>query len=204
MMTTTSNAAGDRLEALLAETERAFIERTLRAHRCHIAATADDLGMSRPGLYKKMKRLGIEPSECMAGEPVVRYEDGLSDGPTLLLDHAAVTTADLGPMIEFYEGIIGLQALPIEPDPIRKGRRRAMLLDRHGHAVLELIEMQEMEHPMIPGRGGLHHLGFRYTREDWLALRERLEEHNYGYRETHGRLFVRDADGMTLEIVTDC
>jgi glyoxylase I family protein len=116
------------------------------------------------------------------------------------LDHAAIMTTQLDAAVDFYTRLIGLHLRVIEEDPIRKGRRRALLTDANGREVLELIEMPELSHPTIPGRGGIHHLGFRVPATDWHALRARLDAAGYPYQEVHQRLFVRDADGLVLEI----
>jgi DNA-binding NtrC family response regulator/tetratricopeptide (TPR) repeat protein len=50
------------LNDVLARTERALIERVLRACDGQVTASADVLGLSRQGLYKKMKRLDIDAS----------------------------------------------------------------------------------------------------------------------------------------------
>ena len=119
---------------------------------------------------------------------------------TVRLDHAAIMTTQLEHAVAFYTHLLGLTLRVVEDDPIRKGRRRAMLTDVAGHDVVELIEMTEMAHPSIPGRGALHHLGFRLPLPDWHSLRSRLDADGYPYQEIHGRLFVRDADGLVLEI----
>ena len=119
---------------------------------------------------------------------------------SLRLTHAAVMTKQLDHALAFYTNVLGLTLRGIEDDPIRKGRRRAMLLDDEGREILEVIEMEELAHPSIPGRGGIHHIGFHLSKQDWHALRSRLDAKGYGYDEMHGRLFVRDADGLVLEI----
>lgn len=48
------------LEDLLDQTEKALIERVLKAQEGQVSASAEILGLSRQGLYKKMKRLGID------------------------------------------------------------------------------------------------------------------------------------------------
>ena len=48
------------LNDVLADTEKAAIAHVLRAHDGHISASAQALGISRQGLYKKMKRLDID------------------------------------------------------------------------------------------------------------------------------------------------
>lgn len=116
------------------------------------------------------------------------------------LDHAAVMTTSLEESLRFYVDMLGLQLRLIEPDPIRKGRRRAILTDDAGREVLELIEMPEMTHPVVPGRGGIHHLGFRLPRPDWQALRSRMDAVAFSYQEVEERLFVRDRDGLVIEI----
>jgi glyoxylase I family protein len=120
----------------------------------------------------------------------------------LHLTHAAVMTTDLDRALHFYVYILGLSVRVREMDPIRKGRRRAMLVDIEGRDVVELIEMTDMAHPSIPGRGGIHHVGFCLPQRDWLALRARMDAASYPYDEIEGRLFVRDADQLVLEIET--
>lgn len=119
---------------------------------------------------------------------------------SLRLGHAAITTTRLAPAIDFYVQVLGLSLRVVEDDPIREGRQRALLTDAQGHDVLELIEMPELAHPTIPGRGGIHHIGFYMPQRDWHALRARLDAHAYPYQEIEGRLFIRDADGLVLEI----
>jgi glyoxylase I family protein len=109
-------------------------------------------------------------------------------------------TTDMETSVAFYRDILGLIVGIIEDDPIRKGRQRALLEDAAGNAVVEIVEMTEMSHPSIPGRGGIHHIGFSLPRRDWHALRSRMDACRYRYEEVAGRLFVRDADGLVLEI----
>ncbi len=116
------------------------------------------------------------------------------------LDHAAVMTTDLERAIAFYTDVLGLSVRVIEDDPIRKGRRRAMLYDAGERDVVEIIEMPEMAHATIPGRGGIHHLGFRLPQRAWHALRARLDADGYPYQEVNNCLFIRDADGLVLEL----
>lgn len=116
------------------------------------------------------------------------------------LDHASVMTTDLELATDFYVDLLGLTLRTVENDPVREGRQRAMLGDGRGRAVLELIEMPEMGHSAVPGRGAIHHIGFRLSDRDWHSLRSRLDAADYEYREMKGRLFVRDTDGLVLEI----
>lgn len=116
------------------------------------------------------------------------------------LDHASVMTTDLDAAVDFYVDLLGLSLRVVEDDPVRDGRRRAMLSDDTGHDIVEIIEMPEMAHPSVPGRGGVHHLGFRLPDREWHSLRSRLDAAEYAYQEVKGRLFVRDADGLVLEV----
>jgi len=51
------------LSDVLSQTEAAVIRRVLRACDGQVTASAEVLGLSRQGLYKKMKRLGIDASD---------------------------------------------------------------------------------------------------------------------------------------------
>jgi DNA-binding NtrC family response regulator len=55
------------LDDQLAEAERQAIEHTLRRLGGRISATAEALGLTRQGLHKKMKRLGIDAVRPPAG-----------------------------------------------------------------------------------------------------------------------------------------
>lgn len=116
------------------------------------------------------------------------------------LDHASIMTTDLDAAVSFYVDLIGLSLRTVEDDPVRDGRRRALLMDERGRDVVELIEMEEMKHPSVPGRGGIHHLGFSLPPREWHSLRSRFDAANHPYEEVKGRLFARDADGLVLEI----
>ncbi|WP_022835626.1 VOC family protein [Salisaeta longa] len=128
--------------------------------------------------------------------------DEPADTPSIAvrLDHASVMTPDLDAAADFYTTVLGLQLRTVTDDPVRKGRRQALLMDGAGHDIVELIEMPEMAHPSVPGRGGVHHLGFRLSDADWHTLRARLDAQQYPYQEKEGRLFIRDADGLVLEV----
>ena len=57
-----ASVGGTDLDDILAGAEKAVIERMLADKEGHVSATAEALGLSRQGLYKKMKRLGIDSS----------------------------------------------------------------------------------------------------------------------------------------------
>lgn len=119
-----------------------------------------------------------------------------------ILTHAAIITTRLEDAIAFYRDLLGLRTRIIGDDPIRTGRRRAMLTNAGNEDLIEIIEMTDMAHPSIPGRGGIHHIGFTLPPRDWHSLRSRLDARGYLYQEIDGRLFVRDSDGLVLEIET--
>jgi transcriptional regulator with PAS, ATPase and Fis domain len=48
------------LDVVVEETTRMYISEVLDKHSGNVAAAANALGLSRQGLYKKMKRLGID------------------------------------------------------------------------------------------------------------------------------------------------
>lgn len=54
---------GKGLDDILAAAEKSVIEQILVRHRGQVSSSAEALGLSRQGLYKKMKRLGIEPAD---------------------------------------------------------------------------------------------------------------------------------------------
>ncbi|MFC2085626.1 helix-turn-helix domain-containing protein [Bacteroidota bacterium] len=51
------------LEAIVEQTSRSYIREVLNRKSGNVSAAAHALGLSRQGLYKKMKRLGIDWQE---------------------------------------------------------------------------------------------------------------------------------------------
>lgn len=58
---------GSALEDILASAEKSVIERALAGRDGQVSAAAEMLGLTRQGLYKKMKRLGIDPARFQNG-----------------------------------------------------------------------------------------------------------------------------------------
>ncbi|HEX7069672.1 MAG TPA: helix-turn-helix domain-containing protein, partial [Rhodothermales bacterium] len=56
------------LERIVSQTERAVIESALAQTGGQVSTSAELLGLSRQGLYKKMKRLGIDPARYQVGQ----------------------------------------------------------------------------------------------------------------------------------------
>ncbi len=125
--------------------------------------------------------------------------DTASIGP-IALTHAALMSSQLDESIQFYVDVLGLTLRVKEEDPVRPGRMRAMLMDSEGRNIIELIEFPEMTHSSVPGRGAIHHVGFCLPQRNWHSLRSRLDALGLPYQEVESRLFLRDADGVVLEI----
>jgi transcriptional regulator of acetoin/glycerol metabolism len=52
----------------LAQFERGLLIEALRIHNGNQTETAKALGLSRPGLFKKLRRLGISSDRCGTSE----------------------------------------------------------------------------------------------------------------------------------------
>jgi len=127
-------------------------------------------------------------------------EEASSIKSDIVLTHAALMTQNLDEAVAFYRDVLGLTLNVEEADPLRKGHRRAFLLDASERDVIELIEYPELQHVSVPGHGAVNHLGFRLPARNWQSLRSRLDALGYPYQEVEGRLFLRDADEVVLEI----
>ena len=92
------------------------------------------------------------------------------------------------------------RALVNRPQIVLADEPTASLDKKAGRDVVELIEMSEYQHRSVMGRGSVHHLGFRFPEPDWEALRERLEAHEHTYWLENDILFVRDVDGLLIEV----
>jgi two-component system response regulator HydG len=65
---------GRSLQRVMEETEKTFILEALRNRRGSVSATATDLGVSRQGLYKKLRKFSIDPGDLVAERRSVSWE----------------------------------------------------------------------------------------------------------------------------------
>lgn len=121
---------------------------------------------------------------------------------SISLSHAAVMTVSLEKAVIFYQEILQLKTTPFEADPLRDGLRRCFVVGPDEQHIIELIEMPSNTHVTIPGRGAVHHLGLAVDSGSGASIRDRLRATQTPFREAQGKLFVRDADGLVLEIET--
>lgn len=136
----------------------------------------------------------------MFDHPSTSHDENAATECTIRLTHAALMTQDLSKAVDFYTNVLGLSLRVEEEDPLRKGHQRAMLIDASGADAIELIEYRELQHVSVPGHGAVNHVGFHLPERSWHSLRSRLDEISYPYQEVEGRLFLRDADEVVLEV----
>jgi catechol 2,3-dioxygenase-like lactoylglutathione lyase family enzyme len=123
-----------------------------------------------------------------------------SKGSAIMLNHVAVVSGNLEISLEFYRRLFELASDGIEPDPIRPGCRRSYLHNTAGNRIIELIEDPDIRHSAIAGKGSAHHIGFLADKARWSEIESRAKAGGHDVRNTGSILFLRDPDGVVIEV----
>ncbi len=131
----------------------------------------------------------------------------LSPGvPTAGVDHLALICSDLDTTIRFYTEVLHMRLLRIIPnrdDPTSTH----IFLDMGGGNKLAFFDFPEKDtEKTLRGIGSMHHLALKATRESFQKILSTLEARGieyslHGSREA-GSLYLRDPDGILLEVTT--
>jgi glyoxylase I family protein len=155
--------------------------------------------MSELNLYRERRRA-----------PPARYLSGDTPDPPPLqtagVDHLALICSDLELTISFYTEVLGMRLTRIMQNRDEPTSTH-IFLDMGGGNQLAFFDFPEKgPEKTVRGIGSMHHVALKARPEQFRTILETLEarqiEHSaHGSREA-GSIYVRDPDGILLEVTT--
>jgi catechol 2,3-dioxygenase-like lactoylglutathione lyase family enzyme len=147
------------------------------------------------------KRAALIEKYAPSNEPV-----GSSPVGTGGVDHLALICSDLEKTIEFYTQILGMRLAKVVPNRDEPSSTH-IFLDMGGGNMLAFFDFPKKGPAKTQrGIGGMHHLALKGTPEQYAAVvktaRERGIEHDVHGGETKGSIYMRDPDGIMVEVTT--
>lgn len=126
--------------------------------------------------------------------------------PTGGVDHLALICSDLEATIRFYTEVLGMHLTKIVQNRDEPTSTH-IFLDMGGGNQLAFFDFPEQgPAPTIRGIGSMHHLALKARPEQYRAILATIEarhlEHSaHGSRDA-GSVYLRDPDGILLEVTT--
>ena len=141
--------------------------------------------LSRRDLVTRLTALGA--AAAFAGRADARDDDGSADAPLFSgrnIDHVALSVSDLNRSVAFYERHLNLKTL-------RRSDTNAFLGRADGGFFLALFQTD---------KAGLNHFCFGIDDYDPLVAARRLNAEGREVRETSGRVYFKDPDGIEVQL----
>jgi catechol 2,3-dioxygenase-like lactoylglutathione lyase family enzyme len=135
----------------------------------------------------------------------------LPDSPmhTTGTDHVTLIGSNAEDTIEFYRDILGMPLVLRQPNLDDPSQTHLFFDTGDGRIITFFVndERDSDPRPQRTGIGGVHHLSFSIDPDEFVEIRETLDEEWNGYNEfdrgIFHSLYTQDNNGLVIELSTD-
>ena len=129
--------------------------------------------------------------------------EGSKDGPTQGVNHIAVFAKDLETTAKFYEGIMDMPVVSVAPN-------RDVEESTHMNvAIGNGMRLSFFDFPHVPrlrkkapeGVGKVMHIALPIARSSFLDIKGRCDQAKIKYQEVGGAIYVKDPNGLAIELM---
>ncbi len=124
-------------------------------------------------------------------------------------DHITLIGSNEEDTIEYYRDLLGMPLVLRQPN-LDDPDSTHLFFDTGDGRILTFFvtdDRQSDHRPLRNQVGSVHHLSFSIDAEDFVEIRDALEESRYGYNEfdrgIFHSLYTRDHNGLTIELSAD-
>ena len=129
-------------------------------------------------------------------------EDG-KDGPTQGVNHIAVFAKDLETTAKFYEEIMDMPVVSVAPNRDVKESTHMNVAIGNG------MRLSFFDFPHVPrlrkkapeGVGNVMHIALPIARNSFLDIKGRCDQAKIKYQEVGGAIYVKDPNGLAIELM---
>lgn len=129
--------------------------------------------------------------------------EGGKDGPTQGVNHIAVFAKDLETTAKFYEEIMDMPVVSVAPN-------RDVEESTHMNvAIGNGMRLSFFDFPHVPrlrkkapeGVGNVMHIALPIARNSFLDIKGRCDQAKIKYQEVGGAIYVKDPNGLAIELM---
>ena len=129
--------------------------------------------------------------------------EGGKDGPTQGVNHIAVFAKDLEATARFYEEIMDMPVVSVAPN------RDAEESTHMNVAIGNGMRLSFFDFPHVPrlqkkapeGVGNVMHIALPIARKIFLEIKGRCDRNKIKYQEAGGAIYVKDPNGLAIELM---
>ena len=143
------------------------------------------------------------PTDAMRERLRKLIPEGGKDGPTQGVNHIAVFAKDLETTAKFYEEIMDMPVVSVAPN-------RDLEESTHMNvAIGNGMRLSFFDFPHVPrlrkkapeGVGNVMHIALPIARNSFLDIKGRCDQAKIKYQEVGGAIYVKDPNGLAIELM---
>ena len=143
------------------------------------------------------------PTDAMRERLRKLIPEGGKDGPTQGVNHIAVFAKDLETTAKFYEEIMDMPVVSVAPN-------RDVEESTHMNvAIGNGMRLSFFDFPHVPrlrkkapeGVGNVMHIALPIARNSFLDIKGRCDQAKIKYQEVGGVIYVKDPNGLAIELM---
>ena len=143
------------------------------------------------------------PTDAMRERLRKLIHEGGKDGPTQGVNHIAVFAKDLETTAKFYEEIMDMPVVSVAPNRDVKESTHMNVAIGNG------MRLSFFDFPHVPrlrkkapeGVGNVMHIALPIARNSFLDIKGRCDQAKIKYQEVGGAIYVKDPNGLAIELM---
>ena len=128
---------------------------------------------------------------------------GGKDGPTQGVNHIAVFAKDLEATAKFYSEIMDMPVVSVAPnrDVDESTHMNVAIGNRMRLSFFDFPHVPRLQKKAPEGVGNVMHIALPIARSIFLEIKARCDRNKIKYQEVGGAIYVKDPNGLAIELM---
>ena len=142
-------------------------------------------------------------TEAMRERLSALINKGGKDGPTQGVNHIAIFAKDLEATAKFYEEIMDMPVVSVAPNRDSEDSTHMNVAIGNGMRLsfFDFPHVPRLQKKAPEGVGNVMHIALPIARNIFLEIKERCDRGKIKYEEGGGAIYVRDPNGLGIELM---
>ena len=129
--------------------------------------------------------------------------EGRKDGPTQGVNHIAVFAKDLEATAKFYSEIMDMPVIRVSAnrDVAESTHMNVAIGNGMSLAFFDFPHVPRLQRRAPEGVGNVMHIALPIARNIFLEVKGRCDQNKIKYQEVGGAIYVKDPNGLTIELM---
>ena len=130
-------------------------------------------------------------------------DEGVSEAPTCGVGHIAVFAKDLEQTARFYSEVMGMPVTRVTPnrDVADSTHMNVAIGNRMTLAFFDFPDVPRLQRRAPEGVGNVMHIAMPISRDSFEDVKTRLDTNRVKYQEVGHSLYLRDPNGLGIELM---